>query len=266
MSKKISIDSFNPYSTRFPNRRLVTKGTLELIKELRLNGYEVTVKPENDQPIQYLYKKGLHDFFSNPVYAFLLGIPTSIVFNIVSNYIQRSIDKWKQPEEIKNNIIIINQNTTEIINLNQKIISKSEINDKLKKAKKLKDEFDKCFSLKSPYVNLPTPIFLEHKPKIIGWCRLKATYTTLEFDDSIIFDKSVHKKIKNGKIKGGSLTGISEKSICTICKSDYIQCNHIAGNIYNNIKCGNEIHEATIVEVSFVKEPINKECLIHIRV
>jgi hypothetical protein len=265
MTKKISIDSFNPYSTRFPNRRLVTKGTLELIKELRLNGYEVTVKPENSEPIQYLYKKGLHDFFSNPVYAFLAGIPTSIVFNIVSNYIQKAIDKQKQTEVIKNNIIIINQSTTEIINLNQKIISKSELNDKQKKVKSLKSEFDKCFSLKSPYEHLPTPIFLEHKPKIIGWCRLKATDTTLEFDDSIIFDKSVHKKIKNGKIKGGSLTGIAEKSICGICKSDYVSCNHIAGNLYDNIMCVNEIHEATIVEVSLVKEPINKECLVTIK-
>lgn len=265
MSKKISIDSFNPYETRFPNRRLVTKGTLELMKELRLNGYEVTVKPENNEPIQYLYKKGLHDFFSNPVYAFLAGIPTSIVFNIASNYIQKCIDKWNQTEEIKDNIIIINQTTNEIINLNQKVISKSEIKDKQKKEKKLKTEFDKCFPLKSPYVHLPTPIFLEHKPKIIGWCRLKATYTTLEFDDSIILDKKVHKKIKEGKIKGGSLTGIAEKSICKICKSDYVICDHIAGEIYDNTMCGNEIHEATIVEVSLVKEPINKECIVSIK-
>lgn len=264
-NKKISIESFNPYSTRFPDRRLVTKGTLELIKELRLNGYEVNVIPENNKPVQYLYKKGFSDFFSNPVYAFLAGIPTSIIFNIVSNYIQKSIDKWKQTDEIKNNIIIINNSTTEIINLNQKIISKSEINDKQKKSKKLKYEFDKCFSLKSPYKNLQTPIFLEHKPRVIGWCRLKATHTTLEFDDAIIFDSSIQRKIKNGKIKGASLTGIAEKSVCSICKLDYIECNHITGDIYNNTMCINEIHEATIVEVSLVKEPINKECLINIK-
>lgn len=265
MNKKISIESFNPYSTRFPNRKLVTKGTLELIKELRLNGYDVLVTPDNNQPIQYLFKKGLHDFFSNPVYTFLLGIPTSIIFNIVSNYIQKSIDKSKQTDEIRNNIIIINNSTTEIINLNQKVISKSEIKDKQKKSQKIKEEFDKCFSLKSPYANLPTPIFLNHKPKVIGWGRLKETYTKLEFDDSIIFDKSVHRKIREGKIKGASLTAIAEKSICSICKSDYTQCNHIAGDIYENNECINEISEATIVEVSLVKEPINQECLITIR-
>lgn len=181
MDKQIAIDSFNPYETRFPNRRLVTKGTLELIKELRLNGYNVTVKPENNQPIQYLYKKGLHDFFSDPLYAFLAGIPTSIIFNIISNYIQRYIDRNKQTEDTKNNIIIINQTTSEIITLNEKIISNSELKDRRKKSQKLKSEFDKCFSFKSPYIHLPTPIFLEHKPKIIGWCRLKATNTTLEF-------------------------------------------------------------------------------------
>jgi len=112
---------------------------------------------------------------------------------------------------------------------------------------------------------LPTPIFLEHKPKIIGWCRLKATHTKLEFDDSIILDKKVYKKIKDNKIKGGSLTGIAEKSICSICKTDYVLCNHIAGQIYDGQDCINEIHEASIVEVSLVKEPINKECLVSLK-
>lgn len=265
MDRQITIDSFNPYETRFPNRRLVTKGTLELIKELRLNGYQVIVRPENYQPIQYLYKKGFHDFFSDPLYAFLAGIPTSVVFNIISNYIQRYIDKQKQTDEVKNNIIIINQTTNEIVNLNQKAISKSEIQDKKKKSKKVQSAFDKCFSFKSPYIHLPTPIFLEHKPKVIGWCRLKATHTKLEFDDSIILDKKVFKKIKENKIKGGSLTGIAEKSICSICKTDYVMCNHIAGQIYDGLACVNEIHEATIVEVSLVKEPINKECLVSLK-
>ncbi|UAY51638.1 hypothetical protein [Ferruginibacter albus] len=263
MTQKIKIESFNPYETRFPNRKLVTKGTLELIKELRLNGYEIIVTPENDQPIEYLYKKGFHEFFDNPVYTFLIGIPTGIIVNILSNYIQKVIDKWNQTEDIKNNIIIVDNSI--IINLNQQIISKSEIKDKKKKSEKVKEDFDKCFSLKSPYINLPTPIFINHKPKVIGWCRLKATYSTLEFDDAIILDNSVKRKIREGKIKGASLTGIATKSVCSICKSNYVECNHFAGDIYNNIKCINEIHEASIVEVSLVKEPINRECLINIR-
>lgn len=262
MSKIITIDSFNPYSTRFPDRRLVTKGTLELIKELRLNGYEVHVRPENNQPIQYLYHKGALEFFSNPVYAFLTGIPVSVIVNIISNYVQRAIDKWNQPDEIKNNIIIISNESRQVIDANQKVISLSEINDKKTKSKKYKEEFDKCFSLVSPYKNLPTPIFLNHKPKVVGWCRLKATFTTLEFDDAIVIDKPTQKKINEGKIKGASLTGIAEKSICSICNTNYVECNHVTGDIYNNVKCSNQIHEATIVEVSFVKEPINKKCVI----
>lgn len=262
MSKVITLDSFNLYSARFPDRRLVTKGMLELIKELRSSGYEVHVKPENDQPIQYLYHKGAHEFFSNPVYAFLTGIPVGIIVNLVSNYVQKAIDKWNQTEEIKNNIIIINNESRQIVNANQKTLSLSEVNDKQKKSKKHKEEFDKCFSLISPYGNLPTPIFFNHKPKVIGWCRLKATYTTLEFDEAIIIDKSIQKKINSGKIKGGSLTGIAEKSICTICNSNYVECNHIAGDIYDGVSCSNQIYEAKIVEVSLVNEPINSQCVI----
>ncbi|MCP1997383.1 hypothetical protein [Flavobacterium sp. HSC-61S13] len=262
MEKTISIDSFNPYSSKFPDKKLVTKGTLELIKELRSNGYEIIVRPENNQPIQYLFKKGIHEFFSDPLYAFLAGIPTSIIFNIASNYIQTSIDKWSQTDENRKNIIIINQTINEAVNLNNKKVTKSEILDKKKKSNKKKETFQKCFSIISPYPDLPTPIFIEHKPHIIGWGRLKVSDEELEIEESKILDKTIKRKIKSGKIKGASVTGIAEKSICNICNENYVDCNHITGEIYNGKNCANKIHEATFVEVSLVNIPINSHCLL----
>lgn len=262
MEKTISFDSFNPYSWKFPEKKLVTKGTLELIKELRNNGYEVIVRPENNQPVQYLFKKGIHEFFSDPLYAYLAGIPTSVILNIASNYIQKSIDKWNQTDKNKKNIIIINQTFNEIIDLNKKTVTRSEIFDKKNKSKKKKDAFKRCFSRLSPYSHLPTPIFIEHKPQIIGWGRLKVSDEALEIEECKILDKTIKRKIKNGKIKGASVTGIAEKSICNICQQNYVDCNHITGEIYNGKRCANEIHEATFVEVSLVSVPINSHCIL----
>lgn len=262
MEKIIEIESFNPYESKFPNLKLVNKGTLELIKRLRLAGFEVKVKPDDEKPVKYLFKKGLHDFFSNPVYLFLAGIPTGIMINIVSNIISDIIKNWNTTSSDGRNIIIVNNYLNEMVDLNKKNISKGENNDRKKKLKNEKKAFEKCFSIQSPYPHLPTPIFNQHKPEIVGWCSLDVNDKGLIMEDSVITCKQIKKKLQNGVLKGLSVTGISEVSICNICKNNYVECNHIAGQIYNKKKCGNEVHEATLIEVSLVKTPINEKCLI----
>lgn len=264
MKKEIVIDSFNPYSQLYPNRRLVDKSTLELIKYLRIEGYSITVKPDNGQPIQYIFKKGFHELFTNPVYMYLTSSATAVITTLVANSFQKIIDKWGngKTNTNENNIIIINNNTNETINFLHNHIPRNEITDKRKKVKKQVQGYTKCFSQVSPYPDLPTPIFLEHKPQIVGWGRVNVNNEGLIIEESIIVDKNARKKIKSGKIKGASVTGISEKSVCSICKSDYVECNHIAGDIYNNVICANELHESTLVEVSLVRIPINEKCII----
>ena len=40
MEKTISFDSFNPYSWKFPEKKLVTKGTLELKNQLFISDFQ----------------------------------------------------------------------------------------------------------------------------------------------------------------------------------------------------------------------------------
>jgi hypothetical protein len=40
-----------------------------------------------------------------------------------------------------------------------------------------------------------------------------------------------------------SVTGIAKKTECSICKKSYIECNHVAGNEYDNKSCYNTIIE-----------------------
>ncbi|PSL42396.1 hypothetical protein CLV51_11334 [Chitinophaga niastensis] len=266
MRRYIEIDSFNPYEKYFPNRKLVDKDTLTLIKLLREDGHDVIIKPRNDIPVQYLFKKGILEFFTNPFYAYLSSIPTGIVLNLISDYLKKKLERKPEvtKKEIYNNIIIIDNSKNIFSNLDGKNFTKGEQIDLKKKKEKIQANFGQCLDLRSPYPNLPTPIFYEHKPRIVGWSSIIVDDMGIKIKDSQIIDKNIFRKIETGKIKGGSMTGIAEKSVCSICGSDYVNCNHIAGEKYNNNDCINHIEKATGVEFSLVKNPINPECLVSI--
>jgi hypothetical protein len=249
----VNIDSFNPYDSIFPNRKLVTKEILILIKTLRQEGYNVIVSPDDDKPIEYLFKKDETSFLSDPSNQLLISIPISIITGLLTNWIQKLLDKKGEP----NNIIIINHETNIICNSFNKIITKNQIDENKKKRKVIKQDFEKCLKTKSPIPGLPFPILLEHKPIIIGWCRLHETDIGIEIEKGIITDKKIYKKLKQGKFNGASVTGIAKKSICNICDNNYSECNHISGEIYNGKCCTNNIIEADLIEVSIVKKPIN---------
>lgn len=268
MDKRIEIDSFNPYESRFPNRKLVDKDALKLIKILRQEGYTVLVRPDNNTPIQYLFKKGVNQFLSDPVYLFLIGLPTAVITGLISNYIQKRLDSKKEQKTITNvyNNVIINDFSQKIVfNLNDKRYSLGEIKDRDQKKSTIKKEYAKSFSLISPYLDLPTPIFLEHTPRLVGWGKINITDIGLEIENCKVIDKNVFRKIQQGKIKGASITGIAEKSTCSICNQNYVECNHITGDIYEGTSCTNKIERALAVEVSLVKAPINPECLVNIK-
>jgi hypothetical protein len=258
-NKKIKIDTFNPYESRFPNRKLITRDTLILIKHLRSEGYEIIIEPEDDKPLEYLYKKGFSEFFADPVNIFLAGIPITIITNIISNQIQKILDKKETIN--KTNINIQIDNSTH----NYNYLGETQVknNKKLieKKRKELKQGFDKCFEIKSPNNGYPTPIFLEHRPKIVGWCSLSSDEKGLK-SEGIITDKIVKKRISQNRLNGASVTGIATKTECSICKSNFVYCEHIPGKKYDGKKCHNTIIETDFVETSIVKEPINSECLL----
>jgi len=58
-----------------------------------------------------------------------------------------------------------------------------------------------------------------------------------------------------------SVGEIIKKSICSYCKIDYEECEHIKGKMYMGELCVREIHEAELEEVSIVENPANKMCI-----
>ena len=82
--EKIVIETFNPYEAAFPNRLLVDRDTLRLAKYFRQNGFEVTIKGQDNIPVEYLSRKGIGDLFTDPIF---ITIATTILANVVSDLI-----------------------------------------------------------------------------------------------------------------------------------------------------------------------------------
>ncbi len=72
----------------------------------------MVIEPDNEQPIQYLYKKGIAEFFSDPVFLTLIGVPIAILTNIISNQIQKLLDKKDTINKTNINITIDNSKKT----------------------------------------------------------------------------------------------------------------------------------------------------------
>jgi len=268
MKGRIEIRSITPYQNRLPNRKLLSLESLTLLKYLKENGYEVVVLPEDDRPLEYLFKKGVREIIGDPVYLILIGIPIAIGCNLISNWLQKLIynkDKRFTKKKIHiDNVIIKIKEINKYYRYDGKEFDQEMVKQKRIDYKNEEKEFSKKLDLISPYFQYPTPIFLEHKPKIVGWVNLTIDEVGLH-TKGIIIDKTTRKRMDQGRLKGASVTGIATKTECSICKSNYILCNHISGNFYKGVECIVYIVKADIIEVSLVKEPINPECLISLK-
>lgn len=95
--KVIKIKSQNPYNFLYPDRKIVTLDTLNIIKEFRNDSYKVIVLPEDDRPVTYLFQKGLNEFFTQyPLYVFLLDLPASLAMGLLTNKVERILSNKRE--------------------------------------------------------------------------------------------------------------------------------------------------------------------------
>src|ERR1051326_5983975 len=111
----VTIQSFNPHEATHPGHKVVCEETLTLIKFLRAQGTSVIVEPEDGRPVEYLFRKGLQQFFSDPIIiGFGVGFTSKIAADLVLNGF-RWIWQHRRKEHIvqeapePRNIILINR-------------------------------------------------------------------------------------------------------------------------------------------------------------
>ena len=90
----------------------------------------------------------------------------------------------------------------------------------------------------------------------MGWGRIHKGDKGLRVEDAKITDEEAWTRIQSGDLKGFSIGGLIYSATCSVCNSDYVDCNHIAGRKYDGMKCGVRIDGIDLAEISIVKDPV----------
>ncbi|WP_026632610.1 hypothetical protein [Dyadobacter alkalitolerans] len=267
----ISIKSFNPYEYRFPHRKVLNLGEVHLIKELKSRGFKVNILPLDNRPVDYIFRKGEFaslEFLWPIILVLWQELPKEIILSTISDWYKKTFFKGKNLESVgepvASNIVLIENFNGVMYNLNGGVIEPLQAANKLTEIQGLQEAYRESFLKKSAHDHLPTPIFRQHSPKIIGWAKMSINEIGMHIDDSIIIDQQAWDDVKSKKLKGFSVAGIATKSICNICNSSYVLCEHVSGTEYHNVECCNNIMSALFVECSLVEEPSYSECLVEI--
>jgi hypothetical protein len=59
------IEQFNPYSEQFPDRRVISRKQLEVLKLLRAEGVDIRVSGDPSYELNYVSQKGVHEWLSD---------------------------------------------------------------------------------------------------------------------------------------------------------------------------------------------------------
>ncbi len=261
MKKEIIIQSFNPYEKLYPNIRIITRDTIDLIKYFRSEGFYVKILPDNNTPIYYLARKGVKEILSDPVIAIVVNASISLVTSLLGAYL---FDKYKKnSKEIETKLVFEVQNDGNKIRYNHRgeQISDERFNSILKFMERKKKNIEENMKESPPDKEHIVPIFFEHGDKIIGWGKFEQTTEgKLILTEGTIADKEILKKIDDGEYNGLSLGSLVEKMICSICGRDYKECSHFSHKKYDGKNCIVELKSGHFIEVSIVKDPANPNC------
>lgn len=264
MDKRVIIQINNHYSQAFPERKIISRNTLHLIKILRSNGIEVVVEGQDGVELEYFTEKGFRKFISDPVNVFLVGIPLNIFLGILNAGLYDQVKGQESNGVVSEKLIIHEDKNGATVTYSENGLPLSA-----EKMKEIIDEASKKRIVQNPSPispdpsQYPCPVYLEHTSKIVGWCYPYEENNELHVKSKFTDDETWG-KIRKGELKGFSIGGIVTNSKCSICGEQYIKCNHITGQKYNGKKCINNIIAPTLCDISIVSDPVNTNCLINL--
>lgn len=256
-SQEIHFHSYNPYESVYPGLRVVSRETLHLIKTLRAQGYSVVVEPDDGTILNYFVEKGLHGLLSDPVHAFVIGIPTSLALNLIANWLCQ-LRRSPKPDEVNLILEFDEEGNKARYSQSGRPVSDERFKSILSALGDRKRRFEDSRKLISPYPGYSIPIHLEHTGKVVGWSKgfiFNDRKKTIRVDTTKICDDETWERLERDELRGFSIAGIVSNAKCSICRKEYVNCNHIAGINYNGKQC---IVRTAIrpAEISIVKEPV----------
>jgi hypothetical protein len=261
-----SIQTFNPYEAAHPGHKVVDGELLTLIKLLRDQGNTVVIEPDDGRPIEYLFRKGVKEFLSDPaVINFGLNVAAGLVGAAIAEAVKWVWQHRRRESIVRSapqptNILLRNKETGLVFSYSGEPLDEKALDRLLKMAERERSTFREAFLLRSPSADKPVPLFLEHTARVVGWCDMDLDDEGFYVKDGAIQDRPTWRKVESGELKGLGITGIAIRSTCSVCRRSYVECNHISGVNYDSVNCTNEIEEAVFINVNLVSSPINQRC------
>lgn len=157
----VLIQSNNPYEARFPGRRVISREALHIAKLLRADGYSVIIEPNSEKKLNYVTEKGLREFLADPIHMVIVGIPLSVVVNIISTWLY---DRFKRTPSTEEFSLVIETDENELcVRYNHKgePISEKRFQAILKLAERSALRYAASQRIIPPDPTRPVPIFLE---------------------------------------------------------------------------------------------------------
>jgi len=255
--EKIIFQSYNPYQAICPATRVVSRETLLLIKMFRSKGLEVSVEPEDGTRLCYLTKKGWQDIFTDPIFILLNEASRSVVFNLISSWLYDKLKISKSSSKTQIPLVIEVDDSgrrTKYAHDGQPI-SEDSVLEMIVKMEQEKRRFASPFSIR-PNSKNSFPVYLEHTNQIIGWAKkVSKDSKGLSVEGIKITDATTWERIQSGELKGSSIAGVITSSECSICKKEFVDCNHFPPNVYHGKHVSTRIKSICIAEISIVRNP-----------
>lgn len=267
---KITVNTYNPFVGAYPDVRVISREALHAVKYLRSNGASVHFGPSDERPLVYSTQKGFSDIIAVPFYAFVIGIPVSIIANMLSSWLYEAAKDHTSKKLRGHNgestcILEISEDGRRIrIDQHGNPISDTQFRMLIEAAEQRAMAYTKAIHTRTPDPKLPYPVFLEHTDYLIGWCDLRDEGTKLACRPAKIHDEVAWTRIQCGELSGMSIGILVRKSRCSICDREYIECNHIAGNEYSGKLCSVAILDTYVTDISIVASPVNPGCVFDI--
>jgi hypothetical protein len=262
----IRFQSFNPYEARAPGLRVVARETLHLVKLLREQGYIVKVEPEDGTKLNYLAEKGIKEVLSDPLFLLVVGIPISILTNIIAAWLYDTCKDNPERDDVQVVIEYDEQGRRVRYSHHGQALSNERFEALLGMLDARAEAYARSLTVVPPVASKPVPVHLEHTGKIVGWAKEPFIDDKgLRLNSITITDDETFVRIQKGELKGLSIGGIVRSSICSICSREYVDCNHIAGRHYNLAECMVRIEEIVLAEFSIVKVPVQPLATLEIR-
>lgn len=267
---KVEVHAFNPYEAVYPGRKTISRPALDLVKKLRSQGHEVLVRPDDERNLEYIARKGfIEDVLSDPLFLKVAGFSAGVVTGLISNWLYDKFGNQQsnadRGEETKVVIEVEEEGNRLRYSETGEPISDEKFDSLLHFMEKRKNAYFEARKQSPPNEDLRIPIFLEHSFEVVGWTRIRRTNKGLLADPAHISNDETLERIERGELNGFSVGGIVRESECTICGSNYVECNHIGGESYDGQECVVKVSSIELCDVSIVKEPVNPDTRIELK-